>query len=761
MIVKIFFLFISGLFKEIPVFNLWHEKQKKKLKEQNKKSIAFQRLNIKKGLCIEISELTYTDEKSGWSIWLEKVRIKIRWKKIFSPVQMISSLAIYNGEVKRMLQSRGNGSANTATDYDKKLKQLYIIAGRLGKLFLRILPHHLQIENVALMLNERSGSRLDVLSIHLKESKIAIHVNLHSSSFQHIFQSEGRFKWTTNSAHILWTSSFAKNRVSQDDGNAKAKGLNVENILTDFSIHYGEANYRGTIVLNVLMPSVPFESSSAYKGGALISVNLNFVLDASGLTISEDSKVELNKIVLPVFYEHNFQEKRAKLGLQLKLCSIGDLLDWFPSFQYTPLCTATFSGTFGFSSVLSVHLVSPYEHHVQSTSISNLSLQEQGQMDLAYLKFPFVHAVYENGKFLKEIILDAENPFFVPLDKISPHLIHTVILTEDRNFYKHKGVDMDGLGFAVLYNIAAKKVVRGGSTITAQLVKNLFLSQQRRISRKFEEMILIWLMEEVFRIGKDRMLEIYLNIIEFAPNVYGIEEASKLYFSKPAHELSLSESLVLTYIIPRPKFFLKAVQDKSPVLLGNLTRHMEFLSLEMLKREMVTENDFRNMNWNIVFANGLGDVVISNKMECLCPDLCDLYIKALILWMQRYKDQPIPFLSCTYLSEQQQELLYSKGREDNDPIVTYARPGESPHNHNPSWAFDIAFKTPLGSLDWSEKSFIQFAELMDEVDRNHSIVWGGKYKDFPHFELSGWQKKVGRTVVSLWAKEVSEDGGNV
>ncbi|HNY09321.1 MAG TPA: biosynthetic peptidoglycan transglycosylase, partial [Tenuifilaceae bacterium] len=132
----------------------------------------------------------------------------------------------------------------------------------------------------------------------------------------------------------------------------------------------------------------------------------------------------------------------------------------------------------------------------------------------------------------------------------------------------------------------------GGSTITQQLIKNLYLNQEKNIARKAEEMLMVWIIENTAAVSKDRMLEIYLNIIEWGPDVYGIAEAAGYYFNKKPNELTLQESLFLAYIVPRPTKFKYLFDDQDrlkPFLYQNFTD----VASKMLMRGYITENDFQ------------------------------------------------------------------------------------------------------------------------------------------------------------------------
>ena len=143
-----------------------------------------------------------------------------------------------------------------------------------------------------------------------------------------------------------------------------------------------------------------------------------------------------------------------------------------------------------------------------------------------------------------------------------------------------------------------------------QLAKNLFLTNKKTPVRKFEEVVLAWLMENSFNVSKNRILEIYLNIIEFGENVYGLTEAAHYYFEKKVSELDITESLVLSYIIPRPKYFLEAVLIKSPKLILNLTMHIDFYSNDLLNKKIIDEEIYNKITYDIQFKPSIGTLFL-------------------------------------------------------------------------------------------------------------------------------------------------------
>jgi penicillin-binding protein 1A len=139
---------------------------------------------------------------------------------------------------------------------------------------------------------------------------------------------------------------------------------------------------------------------------------------------------------------------------------------------------------------------------------------------------------------------------FVRLEEISPWLVGAVVATEDRRFWEHSGIDPVGLARALVANLRAGGTVEGGSTITQQLAKNLYLTPERTLRRKLEELVLaIWLEA---RLTKEQILTLYLNRVYLGAGAYGVEAASQRYFGKPAKEVSLQEAALMAGLLRAP-----------------------------------------------------------------------------------------------------------------------------------------------------------------------------------------------------------------
>lgn len=148
-------------------------------------------------------------------------------------------------------------------------------------------------------------------------------------------------------------------------------------------------------------------------------------------------------------------------------------------------------------------------------------------------------------------------------DQISDNLKHAIVAAEDAKFTQHQGFDIEGIKHALERNRENEHVVAGGSTISQQLSKNLFLFNKRSFLRKGQEAVATVMMERMW--SKQRILEVYMNSVEFGDHIFGVEAASKHYFGKTAQKLSRDEAAFLAAILPNPKYYQNNRNDRRVV----------------------------------------------------------------------------------------------------------------------------------------------------------------------------------------------------
>jgi len=140
---------------------------------------------------------------------------------------------------------------------------------------------------------------------------------------------------------------------------------------------------------------------------------------------------------------------------------------------------------------------------------------------------------------------------WVSLSKISPYLIKAVLIAEDDKFWRHEGFDYEAIQKAIEKDIKIKRFKFGGSTVSQQLARNLYLSPEKSLLRKISEAIITWKMERT--LSKKRILELYLNVVEWGEGIFGAEAASRHYYGKSSSELTAQEAARLASVLPNPR----------------------------------------------------------------------------------------------------------------------------------------------------------------------------------------------------------------
>jgi len=176
---------------------------------------------------------------------------------------------------------------------------------------------------------------------------------------------------------------------------------------------------------------------------------------------------------------------------------------------------------------------------------------------------------------------------------VPPLFVRTLLLAEDSAFYGHRGIDLRELPSALITNWSRGGAARGASTITQQLAKNLFLSRDKQLGRKLQELAITLMLESA--LGKDRILEIYLNIIEWGPDVHGLRAAARRYFAREPQALTPAEMAFLVSIIPGPIKYQSSFAHGMPgpgltVLIDELLaklRSVDAISAEEYRRAIV------------------------------------------------------------------------------------------------------------------------------------------------------------------------------
>jgi len=204
---------------------------------------------------------------------------------------------------------------------------------------------------------------------------------------------------------------------------------------------------------------------------------------------------------------------------------------------------------------------------------------------------PFTHRVQRTDGEMFEFVTGPGSRGWVSLDETSPYMDKVLTTTEDGTFWTHDGIAFFALKDSLINNLERGRYFRGGSTITMQLVKNLLLTQEKTLSRKVQELFLSWQIDR--HLTKQRILELYLNIVEFGPGKYGLGRAAQYYFAKTPAELNLLECAFLASLLPNPRRYHRQFA-RGRVTKGWQAGLRRILKL-MLKRDKITTEEYEAM----------------------------------------------------------------------------------------------------------------------------------------------------------------------
>ena len=214
---------------------------------------------------------------------------------------------------------------------------------------------------------------------------------------------------------------------------------------------------------------------------------------------------------------------------------------------------------------------------------------QRSSLRLTGLDQPFVAAIHLPRDRIVHRDLSPANPHFRPLGAITHHLANAVVTNEDGGFFRHRGFNVGAMQEAIGENLRSASFRRGAGTITMQIARNLWLGHDRTLARKGQEVVLAWVLEHLTGLPKERLLEIYLNIIEWGPGVHGADEAARFYFDRDAGDLSLEESLFLATLVPSPARWRNRLDAE-----GHVRRHiraqMHFIGRAMIAKGWLAED---------------------------------------------------------------------------------------------------------------------------------------------------------------------------
>lgn len=310
----------------------------------------------------------------------------------------------------------------------------------------------------------------------------------------------------------------------------------------------GRLAIRGLTLENTAMAPQP-----------LVGIDVGWVgkseaaLDGSSLQIeSGELRIGRARVELEASIERKGEHMRGELSLGVPLAACQDLAESAPRGLAPMLTGVKLAGTFALNAAARFDTRRAGETSVDWRMVNECRV-ESASPELHPRRFLAAWEREVLGADRRRMTIESGpgTPTWTPLERITPHMVTAILICEDSRFYRHRGFDDEAIGNALRDNIAARRFVRGASTVSMQLAKNLYLGREKTLARKLEEAVFTVLLEQF--LTKEQIMELYLNVIEFGPGIYGIGPAATHYFgTTPAH-LTLGQALYLASILPNPR----------------------------------------------------------------------------------------------------------------------------------------------------------------------------------------------------------------
>ena len=548
---------------------------------------------------LEFQQISLVPKHADTLVSINELKTSISfWKLLIGDIQL-GKLEINKGFIQLVknkngrnfdafLHSKKEKDENTEVNYAKLLN-------RITSKLMDLIPTDMNVKGFAFKIDDMGNKVIfDFNQLALADKKLNTLIQVTSDSFLQ--------QWSIN--------GFADPRDRKSDltfANAKNDTIKIPyldkkfHLKTGFkSIHFnlenlamnsGELHIDGySSIENLFVNHAKIASKDMVIKNARF--DYHWIVGERFIALDSSSTVQLNRIKYQPYLSYtNEKDKIFALKLKIPKMKALDFITSLPTGLFRHFEGMEAQGDFSYS------LNFEYNNHKPNDLIfesklkpEGIKITKYGEADLNKINGEFVYRAIDKGVLQRPVSVGKSNPNFTPLSAISPYLQKCVLTSEDPSFFNHRGFINEAFKQSIAKNIRTKKFSRGASTISMQLVKNVFLTREKTLSRKLEEILLVYILENNHISSKERMLEVYFNIIEWGPNVYGIGEASQFYFQKKPSDLNVNQCLFLATIIPNPKGFMGKF-DADNKLKPSAKQTEKFLTNLMFRRNILMAND--------------------------------------------------------------------------------------------------------------------------------------------------------------------------
>ena len=562
--------------------------------------------SIKKASFVGLSGLNFSEiilvPKNADTLFnIQKMKTSVNlWRLLVGDVQL-GTLEIENGSIQLVKNKKGRNfdaflkkDKEETTDFNEK-RDYAQFAYRIISRMLNLVPTDMKVENLSFKLDDNGKKTiLNFQKLRLVNKHLETSIKVETKAFTQRIRIQGFADPRNKKADIrFFNIDTGAIKVPYIDERYGLKSsfdsiqLNIQNIEKSG----GELHIDGFASIANLMIN---HKKIAHKDVVLKNAKFDFrfLLGSDFISIDSSSTAEFNKVKLHPYLAYETEEDTIyKLKVAIPKMKAQDFIASLPDGLFTHFQGMQAEGNFEYNLDFMFNKNKPNQLVFDSKlKKENLRITKYGEANLNKLNEEFVYRAIINNVLQRPVLVGSANPNYTPLDQISPYLQKCVLTSEDPSFFSHRGFINEAFKQSILKNIRTKKFSRGASTISMQLIKNVFLTREKTVSRKLEEILLVYILENNRIASKERMLEVYFNIIEWGPNVYGIGEAAQFYFQKSPMDLNLKECLFLATIVPKPKKFMWQFDNE-----GNLKsfakQQQKFLGNLMLRRGLLIPED--------------------------------------------------------------------------------------------------------------------------------------------------------------------------
>lgn len=549
---------------------------------------------------INLEGITLVPKNADTLFNIQKMKTSVNiWRLLVGDVQL-GTLEVQNGYVQ--LTKKGNVKnfaaflkRNKNEEKSNNKKDYAAFAYRIISKVLNLIPTDMDVENLKFKLDDNGKkATIDIKKLLLTNKELETSIHVKTNTFAQRWRIKGFADPRNKKADIrFFNIDTGAIKVPYFDERYKLISsfdsirLNIENI--DRS--GGKLHIDGfTSIANLKINHAKVARKDVLIKNARFDYHL--LLGSDFISVDSSSTMQFNKVKFHPYLAYETKEDTIyKLKVNIPKTKAQDFISSLPDGLFTHFQGMEAEGTFNYNLDFEYNKNKPKDLVFNSNlKKENLKITKYGEANLNKLNGEFIYRAIIQDVLQRPVLVGAANTNYTPLDQISPYLRKCVLTTEDPSFFSHHGFINEAFKQSIVKNIKTKKFSRGASTISMQLIKNVFLTREKTLSRKLEEILLVYILENNRIVSKERMLEVYFNIIEWGPNVYGIGEASQFYFQKNPADLTFNECLFLARIIPSPKKFMYQFNDE-----GNLRESAEkqvsFFTNLMIRRGLLTIDD--------------------------------------------------------------------------------------------------------------------------------------------------------------------------